>query len=86
MKETGDFGQREFTVIFEKDRDGGYVASAPTLPGCHSQGESLEEAQRNISEAIELYIESLIAHGEPVPEENQTFQTKVRIPVTPQAR
>jgi len=86
MKQTGDSGEREFTVMFEKDPDGGYMAMAPTLPGCHSQGETLEEAQRNISEAIELYIESLIAHGEPVPEENQTFQTRVRIPVKSQAR
>ncbi|MGH9612515.1 MAG: type II toxin-antitoxin system HicB family antitoxin [Bryobacteraceae bacterium] len=68
--------------MFKKDPEGGYVAMAPTLPGCHSQGETLEEAQRNISEAIELYIESLIGHGSPVPEENQTFQKVVRIPVS----
>lgn len=72
---------RSYTVFFEADPDGGYVATVPILPGCHTQGESLEEAERNITEAIELYIESLIAHDEPVPEETKTFQGTVRVAV-----
>jgi predicted RNase H-like HicB family nuclease len=41
--------------------------SAPSLPGCHCQGNSREDAIRNITEAIELYITSLKAHDDPVP-------------------
>jgi predicted RNase H-like HicB family nuclease len=48
-----------FTVIFEKEEEGGYHVFCPTLPGCHTQSETIEEGVRNIREAIELYIESL---------------------------
>lgn len=57
-----------YMVIFEKEKDGGYHASCPALKGCHSQGDTFEEASANISEAIELYIESLKADQEPIPE------------------
>jgi predicted RNase H-like HicB family nuclease len=50
-----------YTVIFERELDGGYHVSCPALKGCHSQGDSLEEASANINEAIELYLESLHA-------------------------
>ena len=59
-----------YTVILEREEDGGYHAFAPALKGCHSQGETLEEAVGNITEAIELYIESLRAHGEKAPAED----------------
>ena len=44
-----------------------YVAEVPSLPGCISQGESREEALENIREAVELYLESLREHDEPIP-------------------
>jgi predicted RNase H-like HicB family nuclease len=71
-----------YTVFYEAAPEGGYVVSVPALPGCHSQGESLEEAERNIREAIEVYIESVAAHGEPVPEEPRSFHGTVNIPVS----
>lgn len=43
--------------MFTKEKEGGYSVSVPVLPGCHSQGETFEEAQKNIVEAIELYLE-----------------------------
>ena len=47
-------------VVIEPDReDGGYVASCPALPGCHSQGETVAEARRNIREAIRLCLDVL---------------------------
>jgi len=46
------------SVILEKDNFGYYVY-CPELPGCHSQGDSVEKALENIREAIELYIETL---------------------------
>lgn len=56
-------------VIIEPDETGGYVVSCPSLPGCHSQGETIDEALANIREAIELYIEVLLEDGLPVPED-----------------
>jgi len=50
----------EFKVIVKPDpEDGGYNISCPALPGCHSQGESIEEAITNIREAIQGCIEVL---------------------------
>lgn len=69
-----------YTVYYEADPEGGYVASVPALHGCHSQGETLEETEANIKEAIEVYLESLKAHGEPIPEEIRSFQGKVAVP------
>lgn len=48
----------KINIVFEKDEHGYYVY-APSLPGCHSQGDSFEEAMNNIKEAIELYLESV---------------------------
>jgi predicted RNase H-like HicB family nuclease len=69
-----------YSVFYEQAPEGGYVAFVPILPGCHTQGETLEEAERNVAEAIELYLESLAAHGEPVPKEGRSFQGRVTIP------
>ncbi|MBI2925957.1 MAG: type II toxin-antitoxin system HicB family antitoxin [Verrucomicrobia bacterium] len=61
---------RNYTVILESEPTGGYHVYCPALKGCHSEGETEEEALRNFREAIDLYLESLIAHQEPIPEEN----------------
>jgi len=50
-----------YTVVLEKEADGGFVAIVPALPGCVSQGDTREEALANIREAAELYIEDRIA-------------------------
>ena len=57
----------QYSVLLEPDADGGYVAVVPALPGCYSQGETVEEALANAHEAIALTVEDLSAHGEPVP-------------------
>ncbi|HKQ54031.1 MAG TPA: type II toxin-antitoxin system HicB family antitoxin [Pyrinomonadaceae bacterium] len=57
----------KYRVLIEQDEDGVYVAEVPSLPGCISQGETREQALENIREAIAGYLESLEAHGEPVP-------------------
>jgi predicted RNase H-like HicB family nuclease len=57
----------KYRVWVEQDEDGTFVAEVPSLPGCISQGQSRQEALQNIREAITLYIESLEAHGDPVP-------------------
>jgi len=48
--------------------DGGYLAFYPSLPGCHTWGETYEEAVRNAEEALALFIETLTANGDPIPE------------------
>ena len=53
----------------------------PALPGCHSQGDTLQEAQRNVTEAIELYLETLLPQGEDLPRETGIHQGKVTVPV-----
>ncbi|MCX7016278.1 MAG: type II toxin-antitoxin system HicB family antitoxin [Candidatus Sumerlaeota bacterium] len=57
----------KYRVLIEQDEDGVYVAEAPALPGCISQGTTREKAVQNIREAIAAYLESLEAHNEPVP-------------------
>jgi predicted RNase H-like HicB family nuclease len=57
----------KYRIMIEQDEDGVYVADVPSLPGCISQGATRSEAIANIKEAIELYLESLEAHGDPIP-------------------
>jgi predicted RNase H-like HicB family nuclease len=58
-----------YTVILEREEDGGYIATVPALLGCVSQGDSRPEVMRNIREAADVYIEDCIAFGDPVPTE-----------------
>ncbi len=48
------------TVVLEEQEDGGYTAHVHSLPGCISEGDTKQEALKNIKEAIELYLEPLI--------------------------
>ncbi len=57
-----------YTVIFEKEDEGGYQVFCPVVPGCHTQSETIEEGITNIREAITLYIETLVEDGLAVPE------------------
>lgn len=60
----------KYTAVLQRENDGGYVATVPALPGCVSQGDTREEALRNIEEAIDLYLEDVKAAGEPIPVED----------------
>ena len=64
----------KYTTILEKEEDGGYHAFCPALSGCHTQGDTYDEAVENIKDAIKLYIESLKAHQEPIPDEDITIK------------
>jgi antitoxin HicB len=63
----------DFKVLLERDETGGYVVSCPALPGCYSQGDTVEEALNNIKEAIELCIEDLGARGDAIPDPSGTL-------------
>ncbi|MEM3086487.1 MAG: type II toxin-antitoxin system HicB family antitoxin [Halobacteria archaeon] len=56
----------KFKVHLEKEEDGWYVATVPSLPGCISQGKTVADAKRNIKEAIELHLKSLAEDGLPI--------------------
>jgi len=62
-----------YTVILRREPEGGYTVLVPALPGCLTQGETLPEALEMAREAIECYLESLLQHGETVPEEGPTL-------------
>ena len=69
---------RRYTVILEQGEDGYVVVHCPALPGCWSQGKTRAEAISNAREAIELYLESLVANGEPIPDEDaETVEVSV---------
>lgn len=58
-----------FEVIIEKENNGkGYYAYCPTLPGCFSNGHTIEAARKNIREAIELHLESLSKRSKRIPQ------------------
>ena len=70
-----------YRVLLREEPEGGYTVTVPTLPGCITYGETISEAIAMAKEAIELYVESLIAHGEEVPTEESTLETTVMVPV-----
>lgn len=67
-----------YTVVLQREPDGGFVASVPALPGCVSQGNSRDEALENIREAVELYVEDCQAAGDPIPQEDSLEYVELR--------
>ena len=66
-------GTRRYTVVLTPDADeGGYVVTVPALPGCVTQGETVEEALVMAKDAIGLWIEALEERGQLVPAEPST--------------
>jgi len=61
---------KRYTVVLTPEiQAGGYSVSVPALPGCYSQGESVEEALDHIREAIGLHLWSLAQDGDPIPDD-----------------
>ena len=69
----------KFRVRLDQDEDGIFVAEAPSLPGCVTQGGTRDEALANIREAIAAYLESLEAHGDPIPPSVDEEVVEVRL-------
>ncbi len=67
-----------YLVLVKADTAGGYWTQVPVLPGCGSQGDTIEDALAHTREAIQSYIGSLLKHGEPVPEDH-TLVTQVAV-------
>lgn len=69
----------EYNVIFQKEDEGGYSVWVPSLPGCASQGETFEEALKNIKEAITLYLEDEPGEKEESTDVRNQFMVPVRL-------
>lgn len=73
----------KYTAIFEPADEGGYVVYVPALPGCVTEGDTLEEAMAMIKDAITGYIKSLNKHHEPIPEEKgPSLVSVIDIPIS----
>ena len=70
---------RTFTVVLVPQSEGGFFVECPSLPGCHSQGDSKEEAIENIREAIELVLEDMAENDEQPLKLPAPIVTEVRI-------
>ena len=61
-----------YTIVLDPDLDeGGYTVTVPALPGCITEGETVDECVANAQEAIQLYLAELTASGKPIPEERE---------------
>ncbi len=61
-----------FQIIIEKEAEGeGYFAYTPTVPGCFSNGRTIEDAKRNIRQAIEQHLASMLEHSQLVPQNDR---------------
>jgi antitoxin HicB len=68
----------KFTVVLTPDQeDGGYAAECPAIPGCISEGDTVEEALANMKEAVEGCLESLAAHQQPLPPDGTVIVASV---------
>ena len=70
---------RTFKVLLRREPEGGYTAIVPSLPGCVTFGQTVEHAIEMAREAIALYVESLQAHGEDLPDEVETLECTVTL-------
>ena len=68
-----------YSVLFQKEPEGGYTVIVPSLPGCVTYGKDLEEARKMAREAIELYLESLKEHNEEIPYQEEVLYGQVRV-------
>jgi len=64
MKRISALKNTNFTAVIEQGESGYYVASVPALPGCHTQAKDLNALQRNLKEAISLYLEAKASLGQ----------------------
>jgi predicted RNase H-like HicB family nuclease len=63
-----------YRILRRKEAEGGYTVIVPSLPGCVTYGDTIEEAIEMAKEAIELYLESLKEHDEEIPTEERTLE------------
>lgn len=70
---------RNYKIMLKPEEEGGFTVIVPSLPGCITYGSTLSEAKEMAKEAIELYLESLIARNEYIPNDNETFEYNIMV-------
>jgi len=74
--------KRTYRILIEPGEDGGYVVSVPALPGCFTQGATVERALERAHEAIEVHVAGLLQSGEPVPAGDASPDEPIDAPIT----
>ncbi len=69
----------EYTVLVYQAEEGGFWAEVPSLPGCYSQGETIEETMKNIKEAIEAHLLALKEEKEEMPVREEFVIGRVKV-------
>jgi len=72
---------RKYTVVVHPAEEGGYWVEVHALPGCYSQGESVEEAVSTVREAIEAHLEALRQEGQGIPDDRDLVIRQVEVAV-----
>ncbi len=68
-----------YKILLRPVPEGGYTVNVPALPGCITYGIDIEEAKLNAKEAVELYIDSLKAHNELIPSDNDVLEFNLQL-------
>lgn len=68
-----------YRILLKQEPEGGYTVTVPALPSCITYGADVSEAIEMAQEAVELYLESLKAHGEPIPSEKDTLEYMITV-------
>lgn len=72
---------RSFTAFFDKNRNGTYTVTVPSLPGLVTEGKNIENARVMAGDAILCYVEGLKKDREDIPEETETAQMRITVPI-----
>ena len=70
---------RTYRIHLHKEQEGGYTAVVPTLAGCITYGETVDEVIAMAKEAIELFLEELLDRGEEIPDDNDTLEYSINL-------
>lgn len=71
--------QRTYKILLHKENEGGYTVTVPSLPGCITYGENIDQALTMAKEAVSLYIEELRSRNEEIPDDNETLEYSLNI-------
>jgi len=68
-----------YNVILKPEPEGGFTVTVPALPGCVTYGKNINEARKMAREAIQLYLEDMLAEGENIPTDDDTYIGDIEI-------
>jgi antitoxin HicB len=71
-----------FQIVFRPEPEGGFTVLVPSLPGCVTFGDTMEEAQNMAKEAVSAYLESMKEQGEEIIDDTHTFDSRIQVVTT----